>query len=161
MDVYYDAVHFLDRDEDVLIIILDGFGYHQYIHAVQQGYAAFLGSMAPAKMASSVYTPVTNAGVAAILTGRPPSENGVHTRKEMDLLTPSIFEYANQKGKSSVLVEGNIKILNLEVEPILSIDKNSNGSTDDEIRDKAMEIMDEGHNLMVVHFHGIDDSGRY
>jgi hypothetical protein len=39
MDVYYDAAHFLDRDEDVLMIILDGFGYHQYVHAVQGGYA--------------------------------------------------------------------------------------------------------------------------
>ncbi|MFA7215632.1 MAG: alkaline phosphatase family protein, partial [Bacillota bacterium] len=94
------------------------------------------------------------------LTGGLPSENGVHTRKEMDISTPSIFEYAKKRGKSSVLVEGNIKILNLEIEPILNIDKNSNGSADDEIRDKALEKMNEGQNLMVVHFHGIDDSGH-
>jgi hypothetical protein len=73
----------------------------------------------PGKYGPSVYTPVTNAGVAAILTGRPPSENGVHTRKEMDLLTLPYLEYANQRGKTSVMVEGNIKILNLEVEPVL------------------------------------------
>jgi hypothetical protein len=160
MDAYHDAVHFLDKDEDVLIIVLDGFGYHQYSHAVQNGYAPFLGSIAPAKMAFSVYTPVTNAGLAALLTGRPPSENGVHTRKEMDVLTPSIFAHADQRGKSAVMVEGNIKILNLEIEPILNIDKNSNGSTDDEIRDKALKRVNEGCNLMVVHFHGIDDSGH-
>lgn len=160
MDTYHDAAHFLERDEDVLVIILDGFGYHQYVHAVQEGYAPFLESIAPAKKAFSVYMPVTNAGMAAILTGKLPSENGVHTRKEMDISTPSIFEYAKKRGKSSVLVEGNIKILNLEIEPILNIDKNSNGSADDEIRDKALEKMNEGQNLMVVHFHGIDDSGH-
>jgi hypothetical protein len=160
MDAYHDAAHFLDKGDDVLIIVLDGFGYHQYQHAVKEGYARFLGSLAPAKAAFSVYTPVTNAGLAAILTGKSPSENGVHTRKEMDILTPSIFGYASQKGKNSVMVEGNIKILNLEVEPILNIDKNSNGSTDDEIRDKAIEKMNGDCNLMVVHFHGIDDSGH-
>jgi predicted AlkP superfamily pyrophosphatase or phosphodiesterase len=111
-------------------------------------------------MAFSVYTPVTNAGMAAILTGRPPSENGVHTRKEMDILTPSIFGYAEQSGKSSVMIEGNIKVLNLEIEPVLNIDRNSSGSTDDEIRDKALEMMEQSYNLMVVHFHGIDDSGH-
>ncbi len=160
MDAYHDAAHFLDRDENVLIIVLDGFGYHQYSHALQNGYISFLKGIGRAKMAFSVYTPVTNAGLAALLTGRPPSENGVHTRKEMDVLTPSILEYAIQKGKEAIMVEGNIKILNLEVEPILNIDKNSNGSIDDEIRDKALGKMSEGPNLMVVHFHGIDDSGH-
>lgn len=160
MDTYHDAAHFLGRGEDVLVVILDGFGYHQYVKAVEEGYAPFLGSIAPAKKAFSVYTPVTNAGLAAILTGVPPSENGVHTRKEMDVLVPSIFEHANKLGKSSVMVEGNIKILNLEIDPILNIDKNSNGSTDDDIRDKAIEVVDSGCNLMVVHFHGIDDSGH-
>jgi hypothetical protein len=159
-DAYHDAVHFMDRDEDVLIIVLDGFGYHQYEYALRKGYAPFLESIAPAKKAFSVYTPVTNAGMAAILTGRPPSENGVHTRKEMDVLVPSIFEHANKLGSSSVMVEGNVKILNLEIEPILNIDKNKNGSTDDEIRDKALEMMEQSYNLMVVHFHGIDDSGH-
>ena len=160
MDAYHDAAHFLDRNEDVLVVILDGFGYHQYAKAIQEGYAPFLESVAPAKMAFSVYAPVTNAGLAAILTGVPPSENGVHTRKEMDVLVPSIFDHANQRGKEAVLIEGNIKILNLEIDPILNIDKNSNGSTDDEIRDKALELMDSGCSLMVVHFHGIDDSGH-
>ncbi len=160
MDAYHDAAHFLDRDEDVLVVILDGFGYHQYVKAIEEGYAPFLESIAPAKMAFSVYTPVTNAGLAAILTGVPPSENGVHTRKEMDVLVPSIFEHANKLGKSSVMVEGNIKILNLEIDPILNIDKNSNDSTDDEIRDKALEKIVESPNLLVVHFHGIDDSGH-
>jgi hypothetical protein len=160
MDTYHDTAYFLDREEDVLVIILDGFGYHQYVHAVQKGYAPFLGSIASAKKALSVYTPVTNAGVAAILTGRLPSENGVHTRKDMDVLVPSIFEYANERSKTSVLVEGNIKILNLEIEPMLNVDKNKNGSTDDEIRDKALGIIEEGNSLMVVHFHGIDDSGH-
>jgi len=160
MDTYHDAVHFMDRNEDVLIIVLDGFGYHQYEYALRKGYAPFLAGIGPAKMAFSVYTPVTNAGMAAILTGRPPSENGVHTRKEMDILTPSIFGYAEQSGKSSVMIEGNIKVLNLEIEPVLNIDRNSSGSTDDEIRDKALEMMEQSYNLMVVHFHGIDDSGH-
>lgn len=160
MDAYHDAAYFLDRDEDVLVVILDGFGYHQYVKAIKEGYAPFLESIAPAKMAFSVYTPVTNAGLAAILTGRPPAENGVHTRKEMDVLVPSIFDHANQRDKDAVMIEGNIKILNLEIDPVLNIDKNSNDSADDEIRDKAIEVVDSGCNLMVAHFHGIDDSGH-
>ncbi len=39
-DAYYHMSHYL-IEEDVLFILLDGFGYHQYKYAVENGYLPF------------------------------------------------------------------------------------------------------------------------
>ncbi len=160
MDTYHDTVHFLEKDEKVLLIILDGFGYHQYRHAVDNWYAPVLKSLPMAKPVSTVYTPVTNAGLAAMFTGKPPCDNGVYSRQQKDLNEETIFGVASRMGIKSLLVEGNIKILNTEIEPRLNVDSNSNGIVDDDILNTALENMNGEYRLMAVHFHGIDDSGH-
>ncbi|MBA1334486.1 MAG: hypothetical protein HPY66_2335 [Firmicutes bacterium] len=160
MDAYYDTLHFLENDKNVMLIILDGFGYHQYLYAVEAGHANFLASLPPANMATSVYRPVTNAGLAAMYTGKPPEENGVNSRKQKDIKTPTVFNDALVMNKKCAMVEGDIKILNTSLEPRLNVDKNSNGITDDEILETALEYVNGDYNLLVVHFHGIDDSGH-
>ena len=159
MDLYPDTEHYL-RSGRVMVLYLDGFGYHQYLHAVNTGYAPFLAELPPAVRALTVYQPVTNAGFAAMITGRPPEENGVWSREQMDLLVPSIFALAENSGKKAALIEGNIKILNTEVEPMLNPDVNGDGSTDDEIMARAVACLDQGYDLLFVHFHSIDDAGH-
>lgn len=160
MNTYYDAIHYIENDEDVMIVFLDGFGYHQYTYGVTKGYASFLESLDKPKMATSVFKPVTNAGFAAMITGKPPCVNGVYNRKYKDLKTESVFGAAKNMGKNAVLVEGDIKILNTEIEPILNIDKNKNGTRDDEIFTSALEEIKKNPNLILVHFHSIDDRGH-
>lgn len=160
MDAYYDASHYIDNGQNVMVLYLDGFGYDGYKNAIEKGYAPFLKSLPPADRASTVYSPVTNAGFAAMITGKDPSENGVYSRKQKDLSTPSIFGDMKDRGLKASLIEGNIKILNTEIEPILNADENSNGTIDDEIYNSAMKLVDTDTNYLLVHFHSLDDSGH-
>ncbi|NLZ39281.1 MAG: hypothetical protein GX893_06710 [Firmicutes bacterium] len=160
-DLYHDTLHYLQRDEKVLLLFLDGFGYHQYEYAKENGYIPFLSTLPQAEKALSVYQPVTNAGFAAMITGKTPDENGVYSRDQMDLKTPSIFAMAKQLGKESALIEGHIKILNTEIEPVLNIDLNGDGKNEDEIYSTALEyVKDANYDLIMVHFHSIDDAGH-
>lgn len=158
-DSYYDMAHYME-EEDVLFLFLDGFGYHQYEYALENGYLPFLSNANKGKKALSVYKPVTNAGFAAMITGKAPEENGIYSRKQRKSKVDSIFKLANDLDKKSVLVEGDIRILDTEIDPVLNIDRNKNGTTDDEVYQSALKSIDEDHNLVFVHFHGIDDSGH-
>lgn len=160
MDTYYDARHYIDNIQNVLVLYLDGFGYDEYKNAVEKGYAPFLKSLALADRASTVYRPVTNAGFAAMITGKDPGQNGVYSREQKDLLVPSIFGDIKNMNLKAALVEGNIKILNTEIEPILNVDENKNGTIDDEIYSSAMKLTSTDINYLLVHFHSIDDSGH-
>lgn len=160
MNTYDDALHYIQNNENVLVIYTDGFGYKQYINAIEKGYAPNLKKLPQAQEASTVYLPVTNAGFAAMITGKNPSETGVYSRAQKNLNALSIFGEVLKENKKALLIEGNIKILNTEVEPELNADANSNGSTDDEIYADALKNINNGYSFMLVHFHDIDDSGH-
>lgn len=158
-DAYYDMSMYL-KDTNVLFILLDGFGYHQYKYAVDNGYLPFLGRQDNTVKALSVYKPVTNAGLAAIMTGKLPIENGVHSRDERELKVDSIFKYAQDLNRKTIYLEGNIGILKTEVEPVLHLDENGDGFTDDEVFEATMDAIRKGYNFIFAHFHGIDDCGH-
>lgn len=158
-DAYYDISNSLE-DTDVLFILLDGFGYHQYIYALENGYLPFLGKQPRAVKALSVYKPVTNAGLAAIITGKYPVENGVHSRRERELMVDSIFKLAKDLNKRTIYLEGDIGILKTEIQPVLHLDENKDGFTDDEVFESTMDAIREGYNFIFTHFHGIDDCGH-
>ncbi len=159
MDSYHDMVHYIDQ-EDVLFLYLDGFGYHQYEYALENDYIPFLSGIEKGEQALSVYQPVTNAGFAAMITGKSPAENGVYSRKQRELNVDSIFKHIEDEDKKAILIEGNIGILDTEIEPVLNIDKNKNGTTDDEVFNSALKAVKDDFNLVFVHFHGIDDAGH-
>ncbi len=159
-DTYYDALHYIEKGERVLIILLDGFGYHQYRYALENGYTPFLADYKKAEEALSVYKPVTNAGLAATLTGTGPEENGVYSREQKNLKTVDIFEKVKDFAGECLYIEGNIKILNTSIEPVLNPDLNDNGSTDDEVFANALRNLNNEYDLIYVHFHGIDDFGH-
>lgn len=159
MDSYYDISGYLE-EENVLFLLLDGFGYHQYEYAIENGYLPFLEKQPEAIKALSVYKPVTNAGLAAIITGKPPIENGVYSRKQRELKVDSIFSLAKELNKKFIYIEGDIGILKTEIEPELNMDSNGDGFTDDEVFISTLDAIDKDYNLIFAHFHGIDDSGH-
>ncbi|NLM51585.1 MAG: hypothetical protein GX197_02020 [Firmicutes bacterium] len=159
-DLYHDTIYYLTQGENVLILYLDGFGYHQYLHAKEAGFAPFMATLPEAEPALAVYQPVTNAGFAAMITGKTPAENGVYSRAQKDLKVPTIFGIAQELGKKAALIEGHIKILNTEIEPVLNIDANKDGLTDDEIFASAQTALRQNYDLLFVHFHSIDDLGH-
>ena len=157
--LYSDIKLSLDNDVPALIVFIDGFSFEQYITANKGNQLQFLGEHFRNK-ALSVYTPVTNAGYAAMITGTTPNKNGVHNRSYRDMKVESIFGYANSRDAKSILLEGDIKILNTEIEPVLHVDTNKNGDTDDEMLSSALKALEEGYDLIFVHFHGVDDRGH-
>ncbi len=160
MDVYNDCIYYTGRDEKVMVIILDGFGYHQYEYAYANGYIDFMKDAGSIAVASSVIKPVTNSGLAAMFTGRPPAENGVHNHDNREPLVPTIFASIIHNNKRALYIEGDIQILKTEINPVLNIDRNNDGYRDDDIFEYSMENIDKDFDLMVVHFHSIDDAGH-
>lgn len=158
-DAYYGAKNYIDNNEKVMLVLLDGFGYNEYKLAKQKEYIPFLDQYFK-NTALSVYTPVTNAGYAAIITGQTPDVNGIHDRSFRQMGVESIFGYAIKEEKKSILLEGNIKILNTEIEPELHLDMNKDSDTDDEMFEGAINAAKEDYDLIFVHFHGIDDRGH-
>lgn len=159
-DAFYDTLYYLESGRKVMVVMLDGFGFHQYQYAFKNDYLPFLSDVENVQQVLSVYRPVTNAGLAAILTGKGPEENGVFSRKNKKLLVPDLFEIAAEMGFKSLYIEGNIKILNTGIEPLLNPDLNGNGTTDDEVFNSTLENINGDFSLVFVHFHGIDDSGH-
>jgi len=160
MDVYHDASGFIGNGTNVLLIITDGMGYHQYIYALENGYAPYLASASKADMALSVYRPVTNSGLAAMLTGVPPSQNGIYSREQRVPEIPTILGKLLQEGEEAVLIEGDIQVISTEIDARLHTDTDSDGTIDDEIFEAAWASLDPGATFMAVHFHGIDDAGH-
>ncbi|HHZ00804.1 MAG TPA: hypothetical protein GYA03_06885 [Tissierellia bacterium] len=158
-DAYYHMKEFLDKGQKIMTVLLDGFSYNQFKRACEENKLTFLNKYFKYP-ALSVYTPVTNAGFAAIITGQTPDVNGVHDRSKRQTDVNTIFKYALDNNKSCILLEGDIKILNTEVEPELHTDINKNNEIDDEIYERALKAVKEGHDLIFIHFHGIDDRGH-
>ncbi|MDM8533728.1 alkaline phosphatase family protein [Clostridiaceae bacterium HSG29] len=158
MDVYSDSLYYIEKDIPVMILFIDGISYFQYKTILKKYPDLVISNIDNVKKATSVFKPVTNAGYAAMITGKTPIENGILNRDYRKLLVPSIFDST----ANALLIEGNIKILDLSVETILNLDKNENGYTDDEIFESAIKEMDKRDNisLFLVHFHGFDDNGH-
>ena len=160
-DAYYDAKYYMEHEVPALVIFLDGFSYAEYQALCQNHPDFFMANLPEFDRVTSVYRPVTNAGFAAMVTGQPPSVNGIHDRSGRELTCSSIFDEAEKNNVETLLVEGEIKILNLPGDTILNLDLNGNGTSDDEIFESAMEKLDsEKYGYAMVHFHSIDDAGH-
>ena len=159
MDAYHDALHIINTNKKVMVIYIDGFSFRQYEHAIKNNHLPFMGKLETPEKALAVYKPVTNSGMAAMLTGQPPHMNGISDRNNRNPLVDTIFDHLSGLGKSSMLIEGNASILNLNTETVLNPDVNNNGYTDDEVYNSAKQNMSDIDYLM-VHFHGLDDWGH-
>lgn len=159
MDSYYDAKHYLDKDEDVLHIFIDGFSAGQYEYAKDNGYIPYIAGLGHMDTALTIFKPVTNSGYAAMITGQPPAVNGILNRDYREVKVDTIFDYVSSLGKTSSIIEGNANIITTHGKPILNTDINGNGFTDDEVFESAKKNI-YGSNYAFVHFHGVDDSGH-
>jgi hypothetical protein len=123
-DAYYEARHYLENGDRLLLVVLEGLNYHQYSYAVANGYAPFLGKAGKAVQACGVYPPVSNVGLAALLTGKAPPENGIVTAGDHTSRAPSIFAEAIKLNKKAVFLDAGQTRLNTETEPIAVTDEN-------------------------------------
>lgn len=159
-DVYHDAVSLLEADEPVLLILLDGLGYHQYLQALELGRTPFLGSLPDPEKALAVYPAVTPVNYASAVTGVTPDVSGVHERGIRRAEVPTIFGLCLEMDWQAVAVQGPIAVIDLEIDPVLCMDADGDGSTDDDKRDAALSKFDRGYDLVLVHFKDIDNVGH-
>ena len=159
-DVYHDAQHLLQEEQPVLLLLLDGLGYHQYVQAAEGGHAPFLRSLPQPEKALAAYPPVTPVNFAAALTGVTPDESGVTRRGIRTAEVPTLFDLSLQLGRKATAILGSIGVIGLEIDPVLCVDRNRDGSTDDEIRDAALARFPGDYDLILVHFKDIDRAGH-
>ncbi len=159
-DVYHDARETLNQDEKIMLILIDGLGYHQYEYAVEKGYAPFLETLPEPDKAMVAYPPVTPVNVAASLTGELPPVNGVYKRGIRQVEVPTIFNYCEENDKISEAVIGPMGTIELEIDPVYSLDKNQDGSTDQQKVENAREKREQELDVIFVHFKDVDNKGH-
>jgi hypothetical protein len=148
--------------DHVLLLYLDGLGYVRYTEALAQGLIPNLAAL-PAPLAGmTTYPPATNVSTASLLTGASPEVHGVNRRGIRATETQTLFDLAVVHGRRVVAVEGSSLSFNLPNSEIqLSGDRDGNGSTDDNVLANALATLQAGMpDLLLVHFHGIDDAGH-
>lgn len=154
---YQDAIAGLKEKKRVLVILMDGFGYGQYETAMKQGNADYLATLPKARKARTYMPSISPVGLAAMVTGKGPEENGIKKRGDTELLVPDLFQKAQDLGKKVVYIEGDINMIGTALKPMLNIDLDGDGLTDNEVFETAQKQLDINPELILVHFHGIDD----
>jgi hypothetical protein len=143
-----------------LIIYLDGFGYDQFTAAGEAGVIPRMSGL-KARKALTVFPTITPVTFAAMVSGEDPSVTGVHDRSTHSLDCASLFDWAEERGLATALIEGDVQILALTRDVVLNVDLDGDGLTDDEVMQAAAEALRAGRpDLMLVHLHGIDDTAH-
>lgn len=144
----------------VLVVCLDGFGWDQYVARRRSGDTPHLAGLSVAK-AATVFPTITPVTFAAMVSGEDPATTGVHDRSSHTLSCPTVFGWAEDHGKRTSLIEGDLGALDLTANTVLNTDADGDGFTDDEVFMAAKSRLVEGQpDLMLVHFHGIDDAAH-
>lgn len=147
----------LADDKQVLIIYIDGLGYGLYEQALESGKIPFIATLDKGEKAITVFPPITDVTFASMVTGETPKYTGIHNRDKKPMKVDSVFDIATRSGKSSKVIEGDIRILTCDVDTILNIDENKDGFIDDEIYRCAMKELNNSTDIFLVHFHSYDD----
>lgn len=152
-EVFDDALRALEKNQKVLILELDGWGWLLQEYAQNQTAAPYLSSLTK-QQALAVYPPVSTAGLAAMLTGENGSVNGITSRETKTLLCEDLFAKAAAMSKTSAYIEGSINMLNTSQKATLSPDT---GGKDSGVFENTKTALAQGNDLVFAHFHSIDD----
>lgn len=158
-----DGTALTDATADhVLLLFLDGLGYVRYREALEADEIPHLAALGEPLVGLTVYPPGTRVATAALLTGALPERTGVTDATVRDTEVETLFDVATEAGLSVVSVEGQSLAFNLRnAEVVLSGDRDGDGSTDDNVLANALDVIGSGMpDLLLVHFHGIDDAGH-
>lgn len=159
-DVYHDSKAAMAAGDQILVILMDGFGYHQYEYARDHGYIPFLASLPAPVLSMSVFPSITPVNLAASLSGALPHVNGVYERRSRQLEVPTLFALAKEEGKGMAAVFGPLGTIELEIPPVFNVDRNNNDSSDDEKTEYTLGIIGEHHDLLFVHYKDVDVTGH-
>jgi len=148
--------------DHAVMILLDGTQYKKLSNMANAGELPFLGENGKLQRGITVYPSISTSGSAAFLTGLPPHENGVFGYGYRSTESTTLFDLAVQEGKSVTAVEGSSLPFNLRnAETTLSGDRDGDGFSDDNVYEKALDVIRSGMpDILYIHFHEIDDMGH-
>jgi predicted AlkP superfamily pyrophosphatase or phosphodiesterase len=154
---YHDTLNFMQNNERVLLILLDGWGWEMFKYFESR--QPFLSSLSP-QPALSVYPPITPVALASVVTGVQPDIHGIHSRNDRRINdgVTDIFAAANNLGRTVAYVQGFSNIIETSLMPILSPDADGLYGTDNEVFENAKRNLEV--DFLFVHFHGIDDEAH-
>lgn len=135
--------------EKVMLIELDGVGFYSLVQNKE-----FMDKHSIEKM-RTVFPSISNVALATILTGKQPIDSGIVARKDREVKCEDVFEKVRALGKNAVMIEGDAKLISLSIDQILNVDKNGDGTNDDEVFECVQNNLDK--DFVFVHFHGYDD----
>ncbi len=148
--------------DHVLLLFLDGFGYVRVKEAVQAGLIPGLSRLGEPRVGLTTYPPITTVSTASLLTGAEPRAHSVEARGVRKTDHETLLQVANQAGLDVQAVEGEALSFFLNgADYQLSGDRDQDGSTDDNVLENTLVVLEEGMpDVLLVHFHGIDDLGH-
>ena len=151
--VYRDVLYYLEMGERVMVIVLDGWGWHMHHYFADT--QPFLARQ-HRRIAHTVFPPFTPVAMSSIFTGQLPNVHGVHDRATRTMAATDAFETAYELGFSSTRVQGGVNIVATSERPILLPNLGHVFYTDRSVFDAAMARIDDT-DFMFIHFNSIDD----
>lgn len=156
MDFYEKMKDCVDNNKKVMFILPDGFSLEQ-----SKAFGDDLSVLSFDKASGvslSVNRAISPVALATIVTGKSPYQTGVHFDENQmrSILKPNatdIFEYATSQGKSVAYLEGSGNLI------IASVGA-TYGLTDRITYENAVKAINQGKDLIFVHFHEIDDENH-
>jgi len=153
-DTIYDIYPLLNRmeleNDPLLMVIVDGLGSNMLENANAHERAGYFENMLLSPM-RTVYPPRTR--YALYVVG-----NGVHLNQTSGVRNRDLF---SQLGITSAYIIENDRVFFTSQFPIvLNAQTNNNGTIDDEIYASAVQHLTKEFELLVVHFHSIDEAAH-
>ncbi len=131
MDVYYDARHYLEKGDDVLVLLLEGFDYSQYKAALAAGKLPCLQEKGAVSPALGLYPCEPGLWLEAMFTGLVPTQKkAAGAGPEVE----NLFTLCKSRGKTAAVVGAGAGLFaDLEEQPVLQQDwiEGCRGSGDD------------------------------
>lgn len=142
----YPLLNKISPEKPMMLVFVDGLGFNVLENAKAHEKAGFFQEFNFEPM-RTVFPPKTKYAYYAV-------GNGLHLNESKQKKS-EIF--SNLKLKNVYIVEEDKIYHSSKFSVLLNTDKNNNGFIDDEIFESAMEKIDKPVDLLVVHFHSIDD----
>jgi hypothetical protein len=132
----------------VVVIYVDGLGWCRYSQAMPV--MGNLSALEPAQ-ACCVYPSISNVNAAAMLTGACPERSGIDRWENREMMTDDAISMALRNGVSAAWINGPRPPVFLRQGIVSVNDSNGDGSTDDEVTERAIAAYGNGTRLLYVH----------
>jgi hypothetical protein len=155
LDVEPFMLNALGAGGRAVIFYVDALGYDRYADALQRGLAANMSSVGKPIKAMAVYPTITQVNAIAMMTGKGPDLAKGHFRSALPG-NDTMSDILGREGIRCLWVDGTSAPVKLNG-TVLNVDRNGDGSEDDEVADAAIKAYMDDAGLVVVHFSETDD----